>query len=450
MDTETAYNQALDYLYGFVDYSLKHASELARADFNLERMRRLMAALGNPQDTYPTIHVAGTKGKGSVSALCASALQAGGDKTGLYTSPHLQDFCERMQIDGEPIPHAELAALVEKLKPAVAQVAKLTTFELTTALAFLYFARHNVDVAVIEVGLGGRLDATNIITPRVAAITSLSYDHTAVLGETLTLIAAEKAGIIKPGVPVVSAPQKEEALIVLEKISAERGCELTRVGRDVTFKLLEHSLDGQTFEIKDEEGGRFISLNIPLLGAHQVENAVTAYAALKASGLDVSDEAIRKGFAEVRWPARFEIASRANPTVIFDSAHNRDSFEKLAATLETYFPYRRVTLIFGVSEDKHLAEMLSAVKPLLERVIATRAEHPRALGPQKILETAQQLGVVCEAAAPVETALNRALELSQKDGSIVLSAGSIFVTAEAKRAYQQTLSRNHPLTRAGG
>jgi dihydrofolate synthase/folylpolyglutamate synthase len=433
MNTETAYNQALDYLYSFVDYSLKHASELAKADFNLERMRALMAELGNPQDTYPTIHIAGTKGKGSTAALCASALRAAGYKTGLYTSPHLLDFCERIQVDGQPIPHNELADLVDEIKPAVARVPKLTTFELTTALGYLYFARQHAQVAVIEVGLGGRLDATNVITPRVSVITSLSYDHTAVLGDTLTLIAGEKAGIIKPGAPVVSSPQREEALRVLERVAAERGCKLTLVGREVSYQMVTQSLDGQEFSVQWTVNSNQYSttLRIPLLGAHQVENAAAAYAALRAAGLGVSDEAIASGFAAVRWPGRFEIVRRENPTVIFDSAHNQDSFEKLAATLETYFPGRKVTLIFGVSEDKHLLAMLTAIRPLLARVIATRADHPRALEPEKIVEAARQLGVESDAAVPVETALKRALDLSQKDGSIVLAAGSIFLVAEA-------------------
>ena len=446
MNSETNYQSALDYLYSFVDYSLKHSSELAKADFNLDRMHALMAELGHAQNAYPTIHVAGTKGKGSVSALCAAALRAAGYKTGLYTSPHLQDFCERIQVDGKPISHDALAALVDEIKPAVARVPKLTTFELTTALGFLYFARQHVDVAVIEVGLGGRLDATNVITPRVSVITSLSYDHTAVLGETLTLIAGEKAGIIKPNVPVVSSTQQDEALRVLEKVSAERNAPLTLIGRDVTYNLLNHSLDGQTFNLQPSN---FPTFTIPLLGKHQVENAVVAYAALKASGLDVSDEKIHAGFAAVQWPARFELAQRENPTLIFDSAHNQDSFEKLAATLQEYFPGRKVSLIFGISEDKHLLAMLNAIAPLLMRVIVTRADHPRALEPEKIIETAfssglgvsfkvgpdQTSGIPFEVAIPVETALKRALDLSQKDGSIVVSAGSIFVTAESKAAY---------------
>lgn len=200
-DVEAAYNLALDYLYSFVDYSLKHSSELAKADFNLDRMRALMAELGNPQDQFRILHVAGTKGKGSVCALAASGLQAAGYRTGLYTSPHLLDYCERIQVNGTPIPHEALVDVLETMKPAVGRIPKLTTFEITTALALLYFARERVEAAVVEVGLGGRLDATNVVTPAVAAITSLSYDHMAVLGNTLAKIAAEKAGIIKIGVP---------------------------------------------------------------------------------------------------------------------------------------------------------------------------------------------------------------------------------------------------------
>jgi dihydrofolate synthase / folylpolyglutamate synthase len=445
MDTKTAYNHALDYLYSFVDYSLKRSSELAKADFNLDRMRALMLALGNPQDSYPTIHVAGTKGKGSTSALCAAALQAGGYKTGLYTSPHLQDFCERIQINGEPVSHAELAELVELVKPAVAQIPLLTTFEITTALGFLHFARRKVDVAVIEVGLGGRLDATNVITPCVSVITSLSYDHMAVLGNTLAKIAGEKAGIIKPGVPVVSSSQKQEALEVLEKVAVERGCELTLVSREVTYTPGTHSLKGQDFNIQQlvhAQHGSSVSIQyatfcIPLLGPHQVENATTAYMALQKSGFGLSTAEIAKGFAEVHWPCRFEIASRANTTIIFDSAHNEDSFQRLAETLEEYFPGRKVALIFGVSEDKHIAEMLGALKDKVSHLIVTRANHPRALEPEKIIETARQVGVEGETAAPVETALARALEIVQNNGSIVLSAGSMFVTAEVKTAWQR-------------
>jgi len=444
MDTETHYNIALDYLYSFVDYSLKKADQLAAANFDLDRMRQLTAALGNPQEAYPIIHVAGTKGKGSTSALCASALTASGRKTGLYTSPHLIDFCERFQVDGQPISHEELADLTEEIKPAVAAIPMLTTFEITTALGFLYFARQKVDAAVIEVGLGGRLDATNIITPRVSVITSLSYDHMAVLGDTLAKIAGEKAGIIKPGVPVVSSPQKQEALEVLERVSAGKNAPLTVVGREVGFKIGEHSLDGQIFGVQSPVVSEqpapnglagFSVFRIPLLGDYQVTNAVTAYAALKQSGFNLSDVEIARGFASVKWPCRFEVASREKPTLVFDSAHNEDSFEKLAVALTEYFPGRKVILLFGVSEDKHIFAMLNAMKGIISRLLVTRADHPRALEPEKIIETVRQVAVAYETAAPVETALARALELAAETGDVIVSAGSIFVTAEVKQAW---------------
>jgi dihydrofolate synthase/folylpolyglutamate synthase len=438
-DAETAYNKALDYLYSFVDYSLKHISELAKADFNLDRMFALMEALGNPQNKYPIIHVAGTKGKGSVSALCASALQAAGYTVGLYTSPHLIDYCERIQVNGEPISHEFMVELVEEIKPAVERIPKLTTFEITTALGFLAFARKGVNAAAIEVGLGGRLDATNVVMPKVSVITSLSYDHTAVLGDTLAKIAGEKAGIIKPGVPVVSSPQKEEALEVLERVASERNSSLTLVGRDVTFERLTSSLDGQSllasshFPLSKEPSS--IDINIPLLGSHQVENAATAYTALKTSGIAISDEAIQKGFSQVKWPARFEILRR-KPPVIIDSAHNRDSALKLRETLDQYFPDQPVILIFCALEDKDVAGMLEELKPRLEKVVATRADHPRAPSAEWVAEQVKNAGIPVEAVTPVAAGLERALALAG-DHKIVLSAGSVAFAGEVSAAWRK-------------
>ncbi len=437
-DIEIAYNHALDYVYSFVDYSLKHSSELAKADFNLDRMRVLLDELGNPQDEYSIIHVAGTKGKGSVSALCASALQAANYQVGLYTSPHLLDYCERIQIKGQPVPHLEFVRLVERIRPAVAKIAKLTTFEITTALGFLYFAEHEVNAAVLEVGLGGRLDATNVVTPQVSVITSLSYDHMAVLGNTLAQIAGEKAGIIKPGVPVVSAPQKEEALVVLTRIAQERNSQFTLIGRDISFKPINHSLDGQSLELLDKGRSSSLLLNLPLLGIHQIENAATAYAALKMSNLNISDASIQKGFAEVRWPARFEVVRR-EPPVIFDSAHNQDSFARLRQALDDYFPNLPAYLIFGASEDKNIPGMFLEIKPKVKRLFVTKSTHPRALEPEKILELARQVEIPNEVAVTVNIALTRALEMSEKDGSIVLSAGSMFVTAEVMSAWKNRI-----------
>lgn len=438
MSTEKAYNQTLDYLYSFVDYSLKHASELAKAEFDLDRMRMLMKELGNPETKYPIIHVAGSKGKGSVSALCASVLRAAGYKTGLYTSPHLQDYTERIQVNNQPISHVDLVTLVDKIKPAIARVPYLTTFEITTALAFSYFSRQNCQAAVIEVGLGGRLDATNIVKPCVSVITSLSLDHTLVLGDTLAKIAGEKAGIIKPGVPVVTAPQKDEALNVIQKVATENDIDLVLVGRDVTFKLISHSMEAQTIQVQTSNLPP-LKVTISLLGEHQIENAAVAYATLKTSALGIPDEAIQKGFSNARWRGRFEIARR-EPPLIFESAHNQDSFTKMFQTLETYFPGRQVYLILGASEDKSLKGMLMAMKPKIIKLIATRAEHPRAMKPEKIRQLAEQIGVEAEVVEPIEEALRMGLELSEKDGSILLSAGSIFSTAAVMATWDKMKS----------
>jgi dihydrofolate synthase / folylpolyglutamate synthase len=432
-DIETQYNQALDYLYSFVDYSLKHISELAKAEFNLDRMFALMEELGDPHEKYPIIHVAGTKGKGSVAALCASALKAAGYKTGLYTSPHLWDYVERIQIKGEPISHEQLIELVEEVKPAVAKIPKLTTFEITTALGFLAFAKNDINAAVIEVGLGGRLDATNVIMPKVSVITSLSYDHMAVLGNTLAEIAGEKAGIIKQGVPVVSAPQTDEALQVLERIAKEKHCPFILVGKDVKFERLSSSLDGQELAINYQQSA--VRLKIPLLGAHQIENASIAYTALKTSGIPTSEAAIQEGFSEVKWPARFEILRRELPVVI-DSAHNRDSALRLRQTLDEYFPKIPVILIFCALEDKDITGILEELKPRLESVVATRADHPRAPSAEWTAEQVKNAGIPVEAVTPVADALERALELAGTQ-KLVLSAGSVAFAGEVSTAWRK-------------
>ncbi len=433
---EPSYDQALDYLYSFVDYSLKHSSELAKAEFNLDRMRQLMAALGDPQTRYPILHVAGTKGKGSVCALAASGLRAAGQRVGLYTSPHLLDYCERIQVNGVPVSHAALVKLIERAKPAVERIPKLTTFEITTALGLLHFADAQVDVAVVEVGLGGRLDATNVVQPKVTVITSLSYDHMAVLGDTLAKIAGEKAGIIKAGVPVISAPQNTQALEVLERVASERHAPLTLVGRDIKVEQLEHSLDGQSMRLK--AGGVSLTVRTPLLGMHQTYNAATAAAALwemRTQGVPLTDDALTRGFAEVKWPARFEVARR-EPPVIFDSAHNQDSFAWLRQSLDDYFPGLPVYLVFGASEDKNIPGMFAEIRDKVRCMFVTRADHPRALPPESILPLSTAAGIQAELIQPVAAAFERALGLSEKDGSIVLSAGSMFVTAEAMAAWR--------------
>lgn len=451
MDNDSAYQQTLDYLYSFVDFSLQRSFRYSPEQFDLARMRVLMAALGNPERNYPIIHIAGTKGKGSVASFCASALRASGYRTGLYTSPHLEEYTERIQIDGRPIPPADLIALVETMKPQIDAIPRLTTFEITTALAFLYFKQQGVGAGVIEVGLGGRLDATNVCLPQVAVITSISYDHTYLLGETLTEIAAEKGGIIKPAVPVVLAPQKDEARLVIERIAAQCQAPLIQVGRDYLFAPESCSLENQTllvWQASDQErldafiesgvgdGWEPVQLTIPLLGYHQVENAATAYAALQVAreaGIVVAETAIRQGFSEVYWPARFEILQR-NPPVIVDSAHNRDSAQKLRQALDDYFPGYPVVLVFGASEDKDIHGMFTELVPRVRQVVATKSVHPRAIEPEQLVEMAHQFGRPAHAIPEVEAALEEALRLAAGE-AVVLVTGSIFVAAAVRQTW---------------
>lgn len=442
-ELDAAYQQALDYLYSFVDYSLTRNLRNLPEKFNLDRMRALMERLGNPHQKFPVIHVAGTKGKGSTAAMIAGALQAAGYRVGFYTSPHLIEFTERVQVNRQEIPPEAVVAIVEQLKPHVAAIPELTTFELTTAVGFVYFASQAVDVAVVEVGLGGRLDATNVVTPLVSVITSISYDHTSVLGNTLAAIAGEKAGIIKPGRPVVIAPQKEEARRVFVEIAKQRNAPLTQVGIDVTFSAGEHSLDGQSFQVSPNgPAGAPFALTIPLLGPHQVENAATAYTALLAAreqGLVVPDEAIRRGFAAVQWMGRFEILQN-DPPVVLDSAHNQDSAMRLVETLRMYFPGRRVVMVFGASEDKDIAGMFAELLPATDELIATQSVHPRALEAGKLVEMAQPYGKAAHAILPLEDALRDALKKAGPDG-LVLVTGSLFVVAAARLAWQSNLSK---------
>jgi dihydrofolate synthase/folylpolyglutamate synthase len=299
--------------------------------------------------------VTGTKGKGSTSALCAAALGRAGYSTGFYSSPHLQDFRERIRVNGDSIPAEDVTESVAEVRRAADAIAGLTAFELITATAFVYFARRRLDFAVIEVGLGGRLDATNVIMPLASAITSLSYDHMHLLGNTLAEIAGEKAGIIKPGVPVICAPQNPEALAVIERVAAERGAPLSVIGRDWLFSVEEYSLEGQSFTVRPAEnvnGSAPARLRIPLLGSFQAENGAVAYVALQSlrgQGLAIPEEAIIAGFAGVEWPGRFEVLSQGTPPLVADCAHNGESAARLAEALEDYFPGRPVTLVFGAS-----------------------------------------------------------------------------------------------------
>jgi dihydrofolate synthase/folylpolyglutamate synthase len=454
MSENSSYQQALDYLYSFIDYSMQRNLRVSPERFDLGRVRDLMACLGNPHQTYPLIHVAGTKGKGSVSVLCASALQVSGYRVGLYTQPHLQEYTERIQVNRHPIPQDDLVILVEELKPYVAAVPNLTTFEIGTALAFWYFARQKVDVAVIEVGLGGRLDATNVVTPNVAVITSLSYDHAEILGDTLEKIATEKAGIIKPGIPVILAPQREEARRTVLQIAHQHEAPVIEVGRDLLYAPVSHSLKGQSFllwpaseqEMVDayiESGGvqewEPTRLSIPLLGYHQVENAATAYAALqalRASGVAVSEDAIRDGFEQAFWPGRFEVLQHPQDgqILVLDSAHNRYSALRLRLALGDYFPGQPVVLVFGVSQDKEIEGIFAELLPGVRHVIATKSAHPRAAEPEFLVTLAHHFGRPAKAILPLEAALAEACRIAGGE-AIVLAAGSIFLAGGIRQAW---------------
>jgi dihydrofolate synthase/folylpolyglutamate synthase len=437
---DNAYNNALDYLYSFVDFSLQKVVTYSPARFKLERMQALVESLGNPQQAYPSIHVAGTKGKGSVSVLCASALHEAGYKVGLYTSPHLDDYTERMQIDGEFISHADLVEMVEEIKPYVSAIPELTTFEITTALAFMYFAKRKVNVAVIEVGLGGRLDATNVVLPEVSVITSISYDHTYLLGDTLTEIAREKSGIIKAGIPVVSSPQNDEARVVIEQSAHDHSSQLIQVGRDILYKEVTHSLEGQTFRVwspgHTEQSS--VTLSSSFLGRHQVENAATAFATLdvlyqKGFKIDLND--IKHGFEKAFWPGRFEIVQKL-PPVILDCAHNRDSALKLRLTLEEYFPGKSILLIFGASEDKDIQGMFIELMPVVKEIMVVKSFHPRAIEPTKLVDMLQPFGCPVQIIEKIPDALEKAIQLAGDDIAVLVT-GSIFVVAEARKYWEK-------------
>jgi len=450
---EEKYQQTLDYLYSYVDYSLTRQLRYSPEKFNLERMVKLMQLMGDPHKKYPVVHIAGTKGKGSTAAMVASILRKAGYRTGFYTSPHLQDFTERIQVDGAPISREQLVAAVDQIRSHLAKIPEITTFEITTAIAFKDFYDKQVDVAVVEVGLGGRLDATNVVDPLVSVITSLSFDHMNVLGDSIAQIAAEKGGIIKPDKPVVLAPQWKEAREVIEQIAEERNAPLTIIGRDYFFGEHSRSLDGQTFFLwsKDDQelvneyissGGRTDwepeHFSIPLLGMHQVENAATAYATiqiLRDSGFSISREAILSGFAQVDWPGRFEILQKS-PLIIIDSAHNQDSALRLRLAMDDYLNGKPIILLFGSSEDKDVRGMFSHLLPRVRTLVATRSTHPRAMEPKLLVELANQFGKHAIETQSIEEGLAEAIKQAGKDAAIMVT-GSIFVAAGVRELMQK-------------
>jgi dihydrofolate synthase/folylpolyglutamate synthase len=433
------YQEAIAYLHSLTDYEKTRIERYTPETLDLSRVERLLAAVGDPHTGFLALHIAGTKGKGSTAAFAESCLRAAGYRTGLYTSPHLHTFRERIQLAGRKIAREEVVALVEEIHPLIERTPGATTFEVITTIGFLHFARKGVEVAVVEVGLGGRLDATNVLTPEVSVITSLSLDHTYLLGNTLAQIAFEKAGIIKPGVPAVSAPQRAEAIQVLEKVSQERKSPLIEVGRDWDYDPGLADLEGQSFTVRRvADGGSELDGTywIPLLGRHQLENSASAIAALevmRGRGFHISAQAVGDGMRNVQWPGRLEILSR-EPLVVVDCAHNPYSAHVLRQALEEWFPGRRWVLIFGASTDKDIRGMLLELLPVSEYTIVTRSDHPRASPPMELADAVASVGSGAEVSVNVRKALQRGMAVMDP-GSGLLVTGSIFVVADAREEW---------------
>ena len=430
------YRAALDYILSFTDFERAPAVVYSAANFDLRRMEQLLERLGNPHLEARAIHVAGTKGKGSTAAMIASALGAAGYRTGLYTSPHLHTFRQRINVAGKDIAKGKFSTLVDRLKPEVEAVnlghayGELTTFEILTAMAFTYFGDAEVDFQVLEAGLGGRLDATNVVPAEVAVITSISLDHAEVLGDSLDKIAGEKAGIIKPGSVVVISPQEAEAERVIKEACEEKGARLIAVGRDVTWHKKAADISGQWLTVNGQMDS--YDLAIPLLGEHQLENAATAVAALEAlasRGVSIPTESIVNGLAKVRWPGRLEIINH-EPLFLVDAAHNADSARRLKEAIKQYFDFQRLVLIIGVSSDKDIAGIAGQLAPLSTVAIATRSRHPRALEPPLLLEELLRHGAYTELTESVAAAVGRALALAGPR-DLICATGSLFVAAEA-------------------
>jgi len=426
------YQAALNYVLSFADYERASRSAVI---FDLARIEALLKRLGEPQLAARSVHIAGTKGKGSTSAMIASMLTASGYRTGLYTSPHLHTFRERIKVDGELIAEKEFAKIVEGLKPEVEAVnclggfGELTTFEILTALAFVYFKERGVDFQVLETGLGGRLDATNVVKPEVCVITSISFDHTEVLGNTLAQIAMEKAGIIKPGSRVVSAPQASEASMVIEKVCRERGASLIRAGKEVAWRRNKFSDSGQSFQLKGIRGD--YDLTIPLLGEHQLENAALAVVALEVLadlGVKFSSADIATGLSQVCWPGRLQILQH-NPLFVVDGAHNAHSAMKLREALKQYFDFDGVILIVGTSQDKDIAGIVAELSPLPSMVIVTRSHHPRAVATSELIAEFSKWGIKPQVTENVASAVDLAL-VEAKPIDLICATGSLFVVAE--------------------
>ena len=450
------YKAALAYIEGFIDYERSPDFSRQARLYNLNRISLLLELLGNPHDRLQVIHIAGSKGKGSTAALIASVLTQAGYKTGLFTSPHLITPRERCRIDGDLISKADVACYIEKLKPAIETVStsefgRVSFFEIYTALAFSYFADKATDFAVIEVGLGGRLDATNVVTPVATVITPIGLEHTAILGETYTEIAGEKAEIIKQKCPLALAPQHPEARTVFEKVASERNAPIVEpkdlVGRDccASSSRLVRNADGlpvaQEFDVETDSES-YPRLTMPLLGHHQFINATTAVTAiecLKQKGYRVPKTSVYAGFKNVQWHGRIQ-RIRSSPIVVLDGAHSPASMEALCSTLRQSFRYDRVTFIVSLMRDKNLTAIGNIVSQTADFVIATQVlNNPRVMSAEEILDAWENTCEKISACSTPEKAITRALSGASPTDLICIT-GSLYLVGQALEIFKSNFS----------
>lgn len=420
------YEEAMNYIVNTAKFG---------SNYGLSRTEKILELLGAPHKKIKFVHVAGTNGKGSTTAMITGVLRQAGYKVGMYTSPYLEEFEERIQINGINISKDELALIVSEVKEAVDKVIDMgfehpTEFEIITAAGFLYFYKQKVDYAVIEVGLGGRLDSTNVITPMVSVITSISYDHMAILGDTLEKIAYEKAGIIKKGVPVVVYPQPKEAAKVIEKISQEMECNLIKVKQN-SVKLLQSEYTQKL--LLNTENDKY-EIELSLIGKHQLLNcavAVNTLEVLQQLGIKIKKEHILEGLKKISWIGRLEIL-RKEPLVVIDGAHNIDGITNLVESIKTYFKYNRMFLILGILADKQVEQMIKLIAPMAEKIIAVTPHSDRAELAQDLEASIKKYNQNCIACEDYKEAYERALSYCEK-GDLLIVSGSLYMIGDMRK-----------------
>jgi dihydrofolate synthase / folylpolyglutamate synthase len=434
-----SYARALRFLNTLSDYERLRIVRYNTETFNLDRMRSLLKKLGNPQNRFRSVHIAGTKGKGSTCAMVAGMLMACGYKVGLYTSPHLVDLRERIQINGQMISQAEFARSASKLEEIVSHSRPVPTyFDALTAIAFKYFADEKVDIAVVETGLGGRLDSTNVITPEVTAITSISKDHMAQLGNTTAQIAAEKAGIFKHGIPAVTVAQDPQVQAVLKSVAEKVGAPLDVCGTTIEFSYRFESsrmLGPHNRVCLSTPNSKFEHLAVPLIGEHQAINcglALCIIDKLKTRGLAINDARATEGLSKVTLPGRMEMLSQT-PRIIADGAHNAASLDAMMRGIGQHIPYDSMVLIFGCCADKDVAGMLERITSGADKVIFTRVDNVRSADPHELAARYVELyGKMAQVAETLSDALDIAYRAVTKEDLICIT-GSFYLVGEAKK-----------------